>query len=472
MIKEIKELKLAEERTSDLREKIESAKTLKDLGMTFGEAVEFLQQRGVPIILSEDDKVLSKANDGLKDKGPNYKSTDDFIYVHVTNLAPQNSKIYTPKDTGKKYKLDRCIINGKDYSEKIERKESRDTVHLAVNHMVRPNDGGDWDHTRYAIFVPGNKMPKEKLIGGVPVDIFTEGSLDVSEAYILCPKGEKEDIQKNNPDMIVTEYEGKEVLEYADPFVETLGYRLEIGGRQNWIDKTAVEQFKSIIEKEDLYYGIHSGSEAKAEERRQNAINKKVAIYKFIKDNNMILNRDDVIGMEIDSGDSEFGLGEIDTIEPVLRELGLQVSEDTLKTIKEISSGTYKEGKNFILTNEEEAFIEEAYRKCGRDYRDREKLLNYVIRRTILTEILKNQRGYELDGGFVFFSEEIAKARAEALGKTTNKPAALSSVEALIEENVTAQEVATSSGILKEEPQSEQEQQNVIEENIKNGEEK
>jgi len=472
MIKEIKELKLAEERTSDLREKIESAKTLKDLGMTFGEAVEFLQQRGVPIILSEDDKVLSKANDGLKDKGPNYKSTDDFIYVHVTNLAPQNSKIYTPKDTGKKYKLDRCIINGKDYSEKIERKESRDTVHLAVNHMVRPNDGGDWDHTRYAIFVRGNKIPKEKLIGGVPVDIFTEGSLDVSEAYILCPKGEKEDIQKNNPDMIVTEYEGKEVLEYADPFVETLGYRLEIGGRQNWIDKTAVEQFKSIIEKEDLYYGIHSGSEAKAEERRQNAINKKVAIYKFIKDNNMILNRDDVIKMEIDSGDSEFGLGELEQLEPVLKELGVQVSEDTLKTVKEIADGTYKDDKYFIPTNEEEAFIDQAYRKCGRDYTNREKLLNYVIRRTILTGILKTQRGYEFDSGFVFDSEEVAKERAEAARKATGIPAALSSAETLIEEGITAHDVRSISGKLREEPQSEHEQQNIVDENTKSGEEK
>jgi len=470
MIREIKELKLKEVETKSLRYDIESAKTLKDLGMTFNEAIDFLQERGVPIVLSEEDKVL--LDKPLIDRGPNYKGAEDFVLVHVTDFAPQNSTIYTPKDTGKKYKLDKCIINGKNYEEQIERKEARDTVHFSVNHMVSPNDGGDWKDKRYAIFTPWNEISQDEIIGGVPVDIFTQGSIEVKNAYMLCPKGEKENIQKNNPDMTIVEYEGDRVWEYADAFVETLGYRFESGGHHNWTNETAAKQFRNIIEKEGLYYGHHSGSQAKEQERRQNGINKKVAIYKFIKDNNMILNRDDVIGMEIDSGDSEFGLGEIDTIEPVLRELGLQVSEDTLKTIKEISSGTYKEGKNFILTNEEEAFIEEAYRKCGRDYRDREKLLNYVIRRTILTEILKNQRGYELDGGFVFFSEEIAKARAEALGKTTNKPAALSSVEALIEENVTAQEVATSSGILKEEPQSEQEQQNVIEENIKNGEEK
>jgi len=469
MIREIKEIKLKEAKTQNERTKIELAKTLKDLEMTFEEAIFFLQERGAPIILGEEDKVLS---DSSNKEAPNYTSSEDFVFVHVTDFAPQNSTIYTPKDTEKKYTLATCIINGKDCTEEIKREEARDTVHLSVNHMVRQNDGGDWNHTRYAIFVPGNKMPKEKLIGGVPVDVFAEGSLNVKDAYMLCPRGERENIQKNNPDMTIIEYEGDKVVEYADSFVETLGYRLETGGRQNWTDETAAKQFRSIIEKEGLYYGLHSGSKDKQQEDRQNAINRRVALYKFIKDNNMILNRDDVINMEISSRETEFGLGELDTLEPVLKELGIEASEDTLKTIKEIASETYKDGNYFIPTNEQEAFIEEAYKKCGRDYRDKEKLLNYVIRRMILTGILKQQRGYEFDSGFVFDSEEIAKARAEALGKTTNKPAALSSVEALIEENVTAQEVATSSGILKEEPQSEQEQQNVIEENIKNGEEK
>ena len=204
MIREIKKIMLDNIEKQELSEdKIKKAKTLYKLGLDFNTARKMLEERNIPVILHEEDKEIF----GIP---KDFKGTEDFILVHKTDMAPKNSRIVTSSESGGKDTIEDIYINGDRH--KISYKLGGYVVNFALNHEVISHSSGDWDNTKYAILIPWNSIPNEQIIGGLASDIFTNGSVDIKDGYILAPKGEKEQIKKDNPELTVIEYDGDRVL--------------------------------------------------------------------------------------------------------------------------------------------------------------------------------------------------------------------------------------------------------------------
>lgn len=72
--------------------KIEQAKTLKDLGLNFHEAIQFLESNNIEVVLTDEDKYITPQE---KD----YNGLEDFILVHKTDYEPTQTKIKSAKDS-------------------------------------------------------------------------------------------------------------------------------------------------------------------------------------------------------------------------------------------------------------------------------------------------------------------------------------------------------------------------------------
>lgn len=106
---------------------IEKANSLKELGLTFEEAIELLKNNEKDIILSEEDKKgFCEMNTKLKDKR-------DFVCVHKTNYIPTDNRIKTAKEANVILKTN-VDINGEE--QEIEYKNERNTIHFCMNGEV------------------------------------------------------------------------------------------------------------------------------------------------------------------------------------------------------------------------------------------------------------------------------------------------------------------------------------------------
>ena len=147
--------------------KIEEAKNIRDLGITMQKAIEILKQNGMPIVLTEEDKRI------FQNFSETIKGTEDLVLVHKTDFAPTEAKIATASETGGITLSDATItINGQE--EKIKYKQNRTVVNFAVNHEVKSHGMGNWDKKKYVVIIPWDSIPEEKIVGGVPADVFTD----------------------------------------------------------------------------------------------------------------------------------------------------------------------------------------------------------------------------------------------------------------------------------------------------------
>ena len=132
--KEIEDLKKGKEQwKKDKSESITNAKTLKDMGISFEEATGMLKERNMPIVLKDEDKVITENESEFEDMS-------DLMFVHKTRYFPQDSTIRTSKDVGAEIKeLDDLEIDGQKYE--IGGKSERETIHFTLNTEVIWNDG-------------------------------------------------------------------------------------------------------------------------------------------------------------------------------------------------------------------------------------------------------------------------------------------------------------------------------------------
>lgn len=278
------------ERLKEEKSRIESA-SLYDLGMDFQEAVEFLQRYNIEIVLTEEDKDNLYSKDSSKRE---YKSTDDFILVHKTDYIPEESKIRTSKESKVKLKGEMKIGDQHyDYQYSSE----RDTIHCAVNGEVGDHEFGSWHNCPYAILIPFNSVPKEQIGIAATQDTVLKGGVNLqNNAYILCPRGKKEEIQAKNPNVNVIEYEGPNVSGYADALVRGLGYENESCSKWGWINEEQNAKFNGIMKKEGFKnVGIpHSYSEFEVNDNKKRNINKIVEKSKLIKKMDVIKKKEDL----------------------------------------------------------------------------------------------------------------------------------------------------------------------------------
>lgn len=139
------------------------SKTLEKLGLNFKEAISFLEENNIPIVLTEEDKYITNQE-------KEYKGLEDFILVHKTDFIPIQSKIKSAKDSQALVNK-QIILNGKEYNYMYARE--RNTVHFAVNDEVYSHAYGNWDNSKYAVLIPLIDIPKEKVGMFSSVDTFT-----------------------------------------------------------------------------------------------------------------------------------------------------------------------------------------------------------------------------------------------------------------------------------------------------------
>lgn len=314
MIKEIKSIKLKEiddeiEKISketdespelislkDKREQFMSAKTLDDLGISLPDAVQILSEKNIPLVLGEEDKVVTK-RDG------EFQGLDDMVWVHVTRFAPTQSQIKSPKEA--KATTSRSItLDGNRYDYDIP--YMRDTVHGTINNEVNTSHGNlNCDECKYAILIPLSEIPKEKL-KGTSADMYTQkgGPTITKGSYILCPKGEAEALRKECPKGNIIEYEGESVRGYAKAFLSTIGYRqvetdsygfanMSLGLKEPYNSEDE-KKFREIMKKNGIEIGIHFVSRESDAEDFYNYIEKEFAVYNIIKEEGLIENEQDL----------------------------------------------------------------------------------------------------------------------------------------------------------------------------------
>ena len=181
-------------------------------------------QEGRQFVLTEE-----MLNVGIKQIDKTIQSIDDLVMVHKTSYFP-NKAIKTPFDTKKfAMKTINCKIDGEDREYKYPIRSYRNTVHFCLNGGVESHAYGRWDDIKYAILMPLSKN-KDKIVGGTECDLFSLGSVPITDnAYILCPKEEIDKMKVANPTAHVIGYEGDSISQYVNIFLSNiLGYKYKV----------------------------------------------------------------------------------------------------------------------------------------------------------------------------------------------------------------------------------------------------
>lgn len=237
-------------------------KTLEDYHLTLQDAIKLLNDNNIPIVLTEEDK---KAIIDIP-REYNEKGMESIVLVHKTDYIPHSSKIRSNRDAKAiAGTIETKFNDGSDY--KIDVPSKRRTVHFSMNGEVGSHLYGNWDSKKYAIIIPFNDIPKENIAAANPEDTWTKDSVRLTvNTWILCPKGEKEQIQEENPNINIIEYEGKCVSGYANSFVTNLGYRYEDVGVRYWNDKKSSEEICETISNNGFRRDSHYYSKERATE--------------------------------------------------------------------------------------------------------------------------------------------------------------------------------------------------------------
>lgn len=181
-------------------------------------------QEGRQFVLTEE-----MLNVGIKQIDKTIQSIDDLVMVHKTSYFP-NKAIKTPFDTKKfAMKTINCKIDGEDREYKYPIRSYRNTVHFCLNGGVESHAYGRWDDIKYAILMPLSKN-KDKIVGGTECDLFSLGSVPITDnTYILCPKEEIDKMKEANPTAHVIGYEGDSISQYVNIFLSNiLGYKYKV----------------------------------------------------------------------------------------------------------------------------------------------------------------------------------------------------------------------------------------------------
>lgn len=228
-------------------------KTLGDYHLTLQDAIKLLNDNNIPIVLTEEDKkAIIEIPREYKEKG-----MESIVLVHKTDYIPHGSKIRSNREAKAiAGTIDAKFNDGSDY--KIDVPSKRRTVHFSMNGEVGSHSYGNWDNKKYAIIIPFNDIPKENIASANPEDTWTKDSVRLTDnTWILCPKGEKKQVQAENPDINIIEYEGECVSDYANSFVTNLGYRYEDVGVHSWNDEKSSEEICEVISDNGFRRSVH-----------------------------------------------------------------------------------------------------------------------------------------------------------------------------------------------------------------------
>ena len=333
-------------------------KTLEDYHLTLQDAIKLLNDNNIPIVLTEEDK---KAIIDIP-REYNEKGMESIVLVHKTDYIPHSSKIRSNRDAKAiAGTIETKFNDGSDY--KIDVPSKRRTVHFSMNGEVGSHSYGNWDSKKYAIIIPFNDIPKENIAAVNPEDTWTKDSVRLTvNTWILCPKGEKEQIQEENPNINIIEYEGKCVSGYANSFVTNLGYRYEDVGVHSWNDKKSSEEICETISnngfrRDSHYYSKERGTEVSFQEIDIATILAELLVQKHYFKNyddfkNMIAKTEfeNDINNIFSMSDKERKLTDVNILKSNLQKIGVNIPQQYIEII-EMMVQQSKYGMDFNYKN-------------------------------------------------------------------------------------------------------------------------
>jgi len=241
------------------------------------EAIKLLEEKNIPTVLTEND-----FSNTYKKTKPDVDNLEGLILVHKTNYAPIDSRIKSTKEA-KSYVEETHIIANQKIDTRIRR--SRNTVHFSVNGEVSSHFNGDWEETKYAVLVPFTDISKEQIGSACSADTYTVGGVSLTpNCWILVPKGEKELVRKNNPQVNIIEYEGNTVTRYADQVIKMLGYSPQSIDKFNWHNSDSQEKYYNLMLKNNLSMSPHINSIHKYNETFETYMQIIVQVMQYIKE--------------------------------------------------------------------------------------------------------------------------------------------------------------------------------------------
>lgn len=199
--------------------------------------------------LTINDIKTFKTQQSKYDNDKIYSLENDFVFVHKTNYAPENNEIKSTFSSGATY-TENGILFGTIF--KYDYPVGDDYIHFSLNCEVRgrKDDSYGFNNRKYAIVVPGNADEFKKISRFCANDVEFKGTKNISNCYLLCPIGECEVIQMNNPNAYVIPYVGDYVDGFVETFINHLGYTVENIDDRNcmWLNKEQ-ERVSNVIDK-------------------------------------------------------------------------------------------------------------------------------------------------------------------------------------------------------------------------------
>ena len=205
------------------------------------EIMKLIKRKSIPLVLSDGDNAVSldKHIPGLTnnyEKNP-FKKIGDLVCIHKTRIPPQDDKIITTENSRTEGTI--CFQNPETrMNYEVPYNNGSDTIHLTLNCPVENHEyGNDWDSYEYAVMIGLDKIDKSKICDVKSEDTFVEGNLELGKEYFLfCPLGNREQMQKANPNATIIEYDGISLNQAISSMIVYSGRKLEPYGGFGWGD--------------------------------------------------------------------------------------------------------------------------------------------------------------------------------------------------------------------------------------------
>lgn len=269
---------------------------------TAHEIMQFINEQNLPITFDKYDRyVIGEQKDKARKTNP-FQSIDDIIAIHKSPILPINNTILTQENSG----LTNQIVfvypfSGEKHS--VPYVVGNDTIHFTLNCAVENHEvGNDWDSYPYAVAIKLSNLDKTKILDTKSEDTYMEGNVDLgNEYYIFCPLGERENVQKNNTNATIVEYDGITLNEAIKAMIIYSGKKVEQYGTYGWErDDDYLPQtidsmiLKDLIKKEGYPYLenargplLHSETEYMARRMWKREYRALIALSEYNKQNNI-----------------------------------------------------------------------------------------------------------------------------------------------------------------------------------------
>ncbi len=241
---------------------------------SFVENVKRLNEKYGKILSIEE--LIELSYNGELDKPNVLGELNQLAFVHITNYLPSDDKIKTAKEKG-------VIANYKGY----DIKNSRDTTHFTINGTVTSHDRGNWDKRKYAVIIRGNDFVNnngKNIVTVRPEDTWIDGSANIKNAIIICPRNECMTVKQQNPNVFIIPCEAENVvdkekgIDYPKRLMQIMGLKTYEIGEHGCVEPSETFELLNKIDSipelkgEAFVGGIHDESLQAAEERFQHEV--------------------------------------------------------------------------------------------------------------------------------------------------------------------------------------------------------